>query len=1093
MLDQALADRLSRKGQGFKDFATWAPREPKSVSIPLTRGAGQFRAVGRALTLNSATQLQEGLSRSARALVESGVRSDMEAAARLFRDDYSDQEKPLILVVSSMAGGAGASMTLDVCRLLRADTDLAGASIALFLVTADVFSDQDKLPEDVRRGVKPNALAMLGEIVAAQNGAAAESDADLLSAVGAAGNAISDESVPFDRVFPVSSRVGGGIPLGDGSPEHVYRALGIGLASLMVSGKTALGEFISFDLTNKDLETDGSYFGWGAKDPAALAWGSFGYSTLSMGRHRYEHYAAQRLAATAVERLLHGHESPGKSDHDALDELGDHTWTNFFANIGLPTFQGGATVSAADWWFNQAVFEPAWLRAQADQAVAGQLRPHLEAGGGAGEAWLRYAAATLAERAPLVNGQLTSAVERGVYSWQQTLLRRTQEVFSKAVGDYGLAYAAKMAEALGEWAVDPVASKLRQVVQTSTPPDPWSVSPEVMTAVKGQKVMANGPAVKDRLLEDVTVRCQAQARLDGCGLVAELLVSYAADVLKPLQSALEDAADGLRKAAAREPAAAGTSDLRTFDIQAWPTDSRPLPDRFRQAQNEVLLTDAADFPGQYEVDVPAALSNNGGEPLPFERARVALAGQVVTGQWPVSSGTPAPGGLMTGFETWVSRVFSHNPKTGRNEPPMKARVRLHVTAENLVGRAMALVRRTNDQAFSTYTSVTLRDWLTLPERPEEERSRQELVVTRFMDALEKARPLSNAEPRATQLVHTVSVPRYRFKFSPIPLPEAARDRLAQDIQADQRIDVSVTEQYTNACRAGETSEARDVSIFGSYQPFSPLVFNSLLRPIAVQREQTVLPSALSTFWRYRRARPLAAALPLSRRERQTMAAGWLIGQITGHLLLPERGRVDRPIEIWSERRGGWVPFPHPLLTPPGHSEGPYHFQPYDWFPAVLESVLLAYAYAPLTATMESLAPYMALRSLYDDRAKPTGGLDELRAKTVLVDWLRTGSTPPNGWSRVPGTDQNASPQERAEAAEAWLETGPASVIERDFQRSHDGRGGQFTDVRDRQVAAQMPLFADVWEDVDQALKLVAEQLAIALREIHGDMVPEVAF
>jgi hypothetical protein len=387
--------------------------------------------------------------------------------------------------------------------------------------------------------------------------------------------------------------------------------------------------------------------------------------------------------------------------------------------------------------------------------------------------------------------------------------------------------------------------------------------------------------------------------------------------------------------------------------------------------------------------------------------------------------------------------------------------------------------------------------LSVPDQPGEQRRRQELVVAKFKDALERARPLSGANARATALCHRVPEPTYRYKFSPVPFPEEVRQRIAEAIAADPRIDNTVSEQFGNAGSAGETSTARDVSVFGSYQPFSPLVFDSLLEPIAAQRDQTVLPSALTAFWRQRRARPLGAALPLSPREREAMAAGWLVGQITGQIIFPaERGRVDWPIEIWSVRREEWARFPHPMLTPPGFSDGPYHFQPYDWFPAVLESILLAYANANRTAKMDSLEPYIALRSLYDNRPEPTGGQEELAARAILREWLRSGKTPPEGWSRVTRAADAVSPRARHEAAVDWL-TGPDSpraLIRQEFRApEHGNPGGQFADLHDRRVAAKLPLFADVFKDIDAAITLVVDQLDQALRDLAGDRQSEVRF
>ena len=80
-----------------------------------------------------------------------------------------------------MAGGSGASMALDVCRLLTQVNGVNPKLICVFMVSADIF---DSLPPADRAGVRANALAMLGEIVASQAGAARRHDVALLGGPG---------------------------------------------------------------------------------------------------------------------------------------------------------------------------------------------------------------------------------------------------------------------------------------------------------------------------------------------------------------------------------------------------------------------------------------------------------------------------------------------------------------------------------------------------------------------------------------------------------------------------------------------------------------------------------------------------------------------------------------------------------------------------------------------------------------------------------------------------------------------------------------------------------------------------------------------
>src|SRR5919201_6728083 len=157
------------------------------------------------LTLSKAAQIVEHLSGAFAALHGHGVTGELAEVADQVSPSTRGQVDgpPVVLVVSSMAGGAGASMALDVCRLLTQIDGYDPRATALFLFTPEVFGS---LPQHARGGVDGNALAMTGELIAAQAGAAAADDLAGLSALGLAVAGYRD--VPFGRVIPVGAKVG---------------------------------------------------------------------------------------------------------------------------------------------------------------------------------------------------------------------------------------------------------------------------------------------------------------------------------------------------------------------------------------------------------------------------------------------------------------------------------------------------------------------------------------------------------------------------------------------------------------------------------------------------------------------------------------------------------------------------------------------------------------------------------------------------------------------------------------------------------------------------------------------------------------------
>lgn len=166
--DAGISETLGRSGK-LGEIATWASRTPQSNDTKLADGAGQYRAIGRILTLRHLRDIRNALNAAVSEMFT------QEAIQELNELNYKQSKKrtdtgssaPVVLVVSSMAGGAGASMFLDVCRVLTTIKNLDPTSTLVFMYTPEIFSDNKA--EDMA-GAWPNSLAMFGEVVASQMG-----------------------------------------------------------------------------------------------------------------------------------------------------------------------------------------------------------------------------------------------------------------------------------------------------------------------------------------------------------------------------------------------------------------------------------------------------------------------------------------------------------------------------------------------------------------------------------------------------------------------------------------------------------------------------------------------------------------------------------------------------------------------------------------------------------------------------------------------------------------------------------------------------------------------------------------------------------
>ncbi|WP_051215302.1 tubulin-like doman-containing protein [Granulicoccus phenolivorans] len=1088
-LDFAVSRKLAAN-RALGEIATWAPRNPNAVATPISVGAGQYRAVGRMITLNKLEALREGLSGAWDDLHRVETHADMDqiaAQARLGR--YSANEVPIVLVVSSMAGGAGASMALDVCRVLTTINGLDPKLMAVFMVSSDIF---DSLPESARSGVRSNALAMLGEIVASQTGSSHDHDVDLMNALGQQYGA--GTPIPFARVFPVGRYVGAQRTMfGDGSPRAIYRGLARGLSGMVMS-EQATDQFVSYDLGNTgSVPPDSSYLGWGAQqDP--LPWGSFGFASLSMGRDRYAEYAAQRIARSAVDRLLDGHLQEGNtaSGTEQVKALLNSQWARLCADIQIFDGAGGqGSMALAQWLMNVALprQHAGNIAAQiVNQGVISQLPPP---DGMEVNQWAPILSQVLNSRRTAMSEATGREAYNWAFDWHQQLLQRLMATIGTAIANLGLPYAAAVIDRLQghlKESVIPAANELKQHDRSDIAELPPRVG-QGLAGIKGK--IAGGQQILNTLAEDMTARVIEHVYAKASGMLADVLSTFVGDVLVPLGEAIHEQQRLLEQARASAVRHDGLARLATDQYSAWPSDDdQRAPERFDEANNEVLLTSSQQFLPQYLADIQGAIPT---EVKTFPAARAGVVTRVIQGLWETTGGMRPPGGLLEQTHQWAARVFPTHPGSGESIVPMRARFNLHARPREVLERARLFVARP-EESFHRFCSMSLRDFVRGVGAQESERQgRIDDIAAKFNQTLTLALPLISANDAAVQLLHGGKNVEYRYKFSAVPFADLPiADALERVIVNNPQIDSSTRDNFRKS--VNDSDHVRRLDILGSYPLYAPICFDSVLRPVAEQWS-TTSPAGREAFWTYRRARPLNAALPMAEAERRAMCAGWFLGQGIGAIRIPESPYVQA-VEVFDVANRQWLEFPNPLLTPPERFQASY-----DWLPAVLESSLLAISRSHQNPPMASLLPYRALRGLFDaSPLGPAAGIVERSGKNLLVDYLRTGTIGSGATSRVPGAAEATDVDGRAEALTTFF------TQIRDLAGVHfmaPGQagapgGGTFSLVTDRGVASQAPIFRDlapdIWWACGELIDMVADAAVRAKQPAgtsrQGPLTPE---
>jgi len=1007
VLDDSVTQSL-QQSQSLGSIATWAPRMPEQVNVTIAEGAGQYRAVGRMITLSKPREIRQALSRAWDNLSRVETTSEMSALNIPGLGDFNAEESPIVLVVSSMAGGAGASMALDVARLLTLLPGLQPNLLGMFMVSADIFG---QLPPAALSGVRANSLAMLGEIVATQTGAAREHDVATLTALGQQNGV--GAPIPFQRVFPVGRFVGAQRTLfGDGSQQAVYRGLGRGLAALMMSG-SASTQFVAYDLTNVGgISGNRSALGWGASWDT-LPWGSFGFSSLSMGRERYREYAAQRLARTSVDRLLSGHLQEGNAApaEQQIGRLLENQWPRTIEALGLPASEGAALTSQQLMsWYTDVALPRTSVDATTKELADVNLAQNLPLPGVTpGADWLGVVHQKLRDRHTGVAAGITDAAARWAYAWQQSFVTRLTEVVEEAVATFGLAYGTALLNRLEAHIGNTLVSGMHEMSLRGKS-DISTIDPTFAAKIASMRgVIANGQEMIQQLISGFRGIYRDALYGQAAALGEQILADSVSGVIAPLKAALAEGHVLLQGAGNASLDSVGLAKLETEVYAAWPSDGDlAVPSRFDVANNEVLLTPSSAFPPRYQADVRASVDSDGADAT-FVAARATVIGQIIAGRWKTTGSTPAPGGYLDLDSPWRSRAFSVNPFTNEVEVPVNARFTLRARVGDLLSRARQYVGRPST-SFDNFCKVSLRQFVLGEKGTESEvAGRQNEVAVKFREALTLARPLISVNTTAVQKLHNEEM-AYRYKFSEVPFNQipkvsgALEDSISRDPAVEQT-------SLTNLKRALTANESvTRIDIFGSYPNYSPLAFDSVLGPIA--EEWAALPTqGRGDWWKWRRARPLTASLPMSESERRTMVTGWFVGQLVGDIRLPEEP-YSAPVEIWNAETGVWEGFPNPLLTP--HSS---FIAQYDWLPAVLESSLLAIARAHEMPVLDSLIPYRLLRELHDTHpSDPTNGLVEKSSALAISNWIASGAGASGAPTKVSGLTAGQTAEQRAAAA-----------------------------------------------------------------------------
>lgn len=981
--DQARDVLLSRVSGATKvhAYAGWLPKE---IPFPIIDGAGQNRGVGRAVSAWKLQAIHQRLSEAhSAARAPASIASLKEAAGILDADGVTNT--PMAIVISSIAGGTGSGMFLDVVEGLKAVDLTLGNRAQVVLFGPDVF--QPIIDAGFGENIAPNTMHALSEITAGAWGATTSTGTKSLYSMSGMNsvtpNAESSNPMVGSRYNYIIGAVNKeGVKVGE--LDDAYRAVGDSLAAL-VADEDVLTGFNKFFRTNV---FDNSWMPHICDDKSGLKtvndpkftkpFASFGSGRLTLGLDRFVEYASQSVARSAVERLLWPRfdedREDDRTDEERVRDRAALRWREFLLATELDE-RGDQDQVLTRIRPSDTEHAVTTFASELVQRAAGGVGPD----GQAPADWLTRIRADLPLRIEQFKRERTIAVEQEAARFASEFEREILGVVSRFAASEGLRVADDLLRRLVE--------EVRFVAADELPTEATDLErrlDELDGRLAGAldkgltMVPLNHPAIGEARN---VLRAAVEHLLEPAirrRVAAELMGLMRSEVLEPLGRAVNEGREALALSATSE---------RTPTNQPNPFLDYPLlgdepGSRFAPGPTEFLLVETSQYRHDLEENLrrtyPAELANQW-QQRTIERTILHLPlARVDEDETPQFLRVHAGWMPTTPAFRWRADA---SPQAGSYTLPTDAQEYREV-AEHLLENP--------DSAMGRYLGQTLERFLSVSNVTERSR-RWQTFTSGLLSAFDASAPLANINRKLLSALHPGTEDRANLTvLSPIPVEPTGE---LADLHSQVKNALDAKGYWTQDVKdAFKRTSASQVDIFQTLGVgVSAMAFTSLMRPIADYWNKVRFDKDKAAGFRaYKRSRPLVEAVPVSFDRIANMVDGWVVSGLLG---MRRDGLMDatmtrivsgtaasrsafRFVEIWDLEAGRWLRFPFPLYQP--RSQG------MQILPAVLDSVQLAMAECNATSSIEPLAPYRALISA----GQFLDGED-----SALGAWILDGRTP----------------------------------------------------------------------------------------------------
>ncbi len=928
---------------------------PESCPVPIAKGAGQFRAIGRTIGVSQFSATKVFLERAITKMNSTKASSDLSAIGQLLGMPVSGASaKPTAFVISSMAGGSGSGLYQDVAHMIKLLDSSYDDYTHVMLYGADVF--ELSISKDMLKSTPGNTLAALAESISGVwSSELSEASQDLFTKAGFNQTNLKRFGGKHHWLIGAKNQHAS---LG-ASANEIYRAVASSLAALSISPDTLVW-FNNYVLTNVFAGSatnlaDNSNLKISTNLDHFQPFASLGFSRVSLGMDRFREYASQAITKAAVQRLLWPEYEPvdpnGPSNDKKIEVRTMQLWEDFRIKSGLNERNPSNDIldylkPKDDMRFNGF----------AESAVANAAGKD---GAHPASVWEdRFARFFTDSQKELINRDKEALLSQA-QSWTEEIQDRIAEATAEAASTSGL----KVAQRL----VSELRGEIEFLTGSELPAD-LALAQKHITEFRGplNKLLNIGKKEipkNDGVIEKAKAFLRAAANevtlADRIQVAIELLNDLDKNFLEPLMREIEVSAEKLKTSTAAQGS----------DFDSFPTlgDSQ-ISARFAPANTDQSLIDYTEFPSLLEEWSKQVL--DGAEQASWQTRLIERA---IRG---VDYDKLGDGKTQT--------MICFQPRWAPQNSNFRSSISGSPTSAGFIFRDEYLEFLEFTQEMLTSKAGSLSDMINMGLRSYVENNSSPAVIERrrndFKDKLKAAlkycSPMVEESSGVVNAIHTGGTAGSRLtSASAIPFENTPLQKESLEIVIS--FDPSNAE-ITKPSAFSSSDSIKSIELYSTLtNAKNPAVFDSLMKPIAsdwdAKRDD---PAGRQAFWTLRRTKPLIEAVPAARVQVEKMILGWFALAFIGGRKIDTSEHLRGPkVSVYSGEKSAWVNFPHPLLGLPENH------QDHDYLPSVLLSLSLALI--EINAN-PSLAPLDAYRALI-----ATGSEDmSLGYKAVYRDYMK---------------------------------------------------------------------------------------------------------